>query len=149
MKFLCMRSFLVLLSTCRILHIHHNAAVFTEIEKKKRDCYLLCFFVLRKKNVKKRGNRNLMKDLSRIFIFLPINSGLSSKKRWEGQVSGAPASSSLVPPRCTGLHLPTHIQSFVWTSCLWPHRVAGTVWAPQLFSPRPSPGFILLFILAH
>lgn len=110
----------MLLSTCRILHIHHNAAVFTEIEKKKKEtavCSASLFY--EKINVKKRGNQNLMKDLSWIFIFLPVNSGLSSKKkRWEGQVSGAPASSSLVPPRCTGLHLPTHIQSFVWTSCL-------------------------------
>ena len=117
MTFLCMRSFLVLRSTWRILHIHHIAAVFSETEKKERDC-LLCFFALRKNKCKESGNHNLMKDLSWIFIILPINFGLSSKKRWEGQVSGAPASSSLVPPRCTGLHLPTHIQSFVWTSCL-------------------------------
>lgn len=43
----------MLLSTCRILHIHHNAAVFTEIEK-KRNCCLLCFFVLRKNKCKEK-----------------------------------------------------------------------------------------------
>lgn len=80
MTFLCLRSFLVLLSTCRILHIHHNAAVFTEIEKKKKETAVCSSSLLYEKlNVKKRGNHNLMKDLS--FIFLPVNSGLSSKKR--------------------------------------------------------------------
>lgn len=70
----------MLLSTCRILHIHHNAAVSTEIEKKKKETAVCSSSLLYEKlNVKKRGNHNLMKDLS--FIFLPVNSGLSSKKR--------------------------------------------------------------------
>lgn len=82
-----------------------------------------------------------------LFFFLPINFGLSRK-----EVGGAGIRcawlEALVPVQCTGVHLPTRIQSFVWTSCLSPPHVARKSLGPTTILSL-SLSELHLFIFSH
>lgn len=101
----------------------------------------------REKKVKRESQFTERSDLDFFFFFLPINFGLSRK-----EVGGAGIRcawlEALVPVQWTGVHLPTRIQSFVWTSCLSPPHVARKSLGPTTILSL-SLSELHLFIFSH